>query len=70
LLLTFDTGYGSTSAIGDIGIGMGRATAMLEALCHAEGIDPSSSLMEAECTVSALLLPDGPPSEDVDSLDT
>ena len=51
-------------------IGMGRATAMLEALCHAEGIDPSSSSMEAECTVSALLLPDGPPSEDVDSLDT
>jgi len=51
-------------------IGMSRATAMLEALCNAEGIDPMSSSTEAECTVSALLQPDGPPSEDVDRLDT
>ena len=49
---------------------MGRAAAMLEALCHAEGIDPMSSLTDAECTTSALLQPDGPPSEDVNRLDT
>ena len=49
---------------------MGRATAMLEALCDAEGIDPMSSLTDAECTVFALLQPDGPPSENVDRLDT
>ena len=51
-------------------IGMGRATAMLEALCHAEGIDPMSSSTDAECTASALLQPDGPPAEDVNRLDT
>ena len=51
-------------------MGMSRATAMLEALCEAEGINSSSNLMEAECGVSALLLPDGPLSGDVDSFDT
>ena len=51
-------------------MGMGRAAAMLEALCHAEGIDPMSSSTDAECTASALLQPDGPPSEDVRRLDT
>ena len=51
-------------------IGMGRAAAMLEASCHAEGIDPMSSLTDAECTASALLQPDGPPAEDVNRLDT
>ena len=49
---------------------MGRATAMLEALCHAEGIDLMSSSTDAECTASALLQPDGPPAEDVNRLDT
>ena len=44
-------------------IGMGRAAAMLEASCHAEGIDPMSSSTDAECTASALLQPDGPPSD-------
>ena len=50
-------------------MGMSRATAMLEALCQAEGINSSSSLMEAECSMSALLLPDGAPSGDVESFD-
>ena len=51
-------------------IGMGRAAVMLVALCDAEGIDLMSSLTDAECTTSALLQPDGPPSEDVNRLDT
>ena len=51
-------------------IGMGRAMAMLEALCESEGINSPSSVMEAESGMSALPLPDGPPSGDVNSFDT
>src|ERR1700721_3017203 len=50
-------------------MGMSRAMAMLEALCESEGINSSSS-MEAESDMSALPLPDGPPSGDVNSFDT
>ena len=51
-------------------MGMGRAMAMLEALCKSEGITSSSSVMEAESGMSALPLWDGPPSRDVKSFDT
>ena len=51
-------------------MGMHRATAMLEVPGEAEQINTLSSVMEAECTMFSLLLPDGPPSKDVDSLDT
>ena len=51
-------------------MGMDRATAMLEALCEAEGIDSFSSLMEEGHTMSPPLLLDVPSSEKVHSLDT
>ena len=51
-------------------MGMDRVTAMLEALCEAEGMNTSSSLIETECNVPSLPLPDGSSSEDVDTFDT
>ena len=50
-------------------MGIDRVSALLEAMCKAQGIEMSSSVEEGEGSESPLHIPDSPSPGDVDSCD-